>query len=386
MHFGFKCTLSGSFHRTIYKFITHSKLRIYIITVWVFRLVCIYENAWRNKCHDDEDDRIRRRTMDTLTIPLWQSIEPKALGIQFVYTCILRIAAWRQWMNRVRREEEWAIQKERERESKRINITKNTFPILMHLYGFLLLLYQNKNPTMQCFCFYMHHCGHCVRHLEGSYEFISEWKQKRNFRSVFWSSRSLILAHDFSRLSAKKNLLLYFGYSIQSNATAAPPTRWKLEEFPKADLHHANKIQHQMWKYRMNRTYKRTERTESMDESLTRSNARNSNLKSQREKNHNYKAREKKKKLCVSNEYYVLSNLGSVILLSYIQTLIRIKQHRLLLGVCVCVYIMCVNKSWKNNNSNNSPAMYPVFVHTSHVTSVCNGNHIFYLFNTNPPR
>lgn len=147
---------------------------------------------------------------------------------------------------------------------------------------------------MQCFCFYMHHCGHCVRHLEGSYEFISEWKQKRNFRSVFWSSRSLILAHDFSRLSAKKNLLLYFGYSIQSNATAAPPTRWKLEEFPKADLHHANKIQHQMWKYRMNRTYKRTERTESMDESLTRSNAQNWNLKSQREKNHNYKAREKK--------------------------------------------------------------------------------------------
>lgn len=161
----------------------------------------------------------------------------------------------------------------------------------------------------------------------------------------------------FLSLKRKKNLLLYFGYSIQSNATAAPPTRWKLEEFPKADLHHANKIQHQMWKYRMNRTYKRTERTESMDESLTRSNARNSNLKSQREKNHNYKAREKKKKLCVSNEYYVLSNLGSVILLSYIQTLIRIKQHRLLLGVCVCVSILCV---WIKAEKITTPTTLPL--------------------------
>lgn len=46
----------------------------------------------------------------------------------------------------------------------------------------------------------------------------------------------------------------------------------------------------------------------------------------------------------------------------------------------------------KKKITQTSPAMYSarVFlflckIHSRHVTSVCNGNHIFYLFNTNPP-
>lgn len=164
----------------------------------------------------------------------------------------------------------------------------------------------------------------------------------------------------FLSLKRKKNLLLYFGYSIQSNATAAPPTRWKLEEFPKADLHHANKIQHQMWKYRMNRTYKRTERTESMDESLTRSNARNSNLKSQREKKPQLQGkREEKKIVCIERILCLIKPWIS----DFIELYSNAYPNKAAspFARCVCVYIMCVNKSWKNNNSNNSPAMYPVF-------------------------
>lgn len=187
---------------------------------------------------------------------------------------------------------------ERERESKRINITKNTFPILMHLYGFLLLLYQNKNPTMQCFCFYMHHCGHCVRHLEGSYEFISEWKQKRNFRSVFWSSRSLILAHDFSRLSAKKTYYCILDIPFNQMQLQHRQHDESLKSFPKqiytTQIKYNTKCESTEWTERTNEPNERNQWTNrslvrTLETQISRASAKKTTITRQ----------ERRKKNCV---------------------------------------------------------------------------------------
>lgn len=89
---------------------------------------------------------------------------------------------------------------------------------------------------MQCFCFYMHHCGHCVRHLEGSCEFIGEWKQKRNyffsnFHSRFtfgvWIESVVNPSARFLSLQSKKktkkenNIVFWIFHSIECNCNTA---------------------------------------------------------------------------------------------------------------------------------------------------------------------
>lgn len=162
----------------------------------------------------------------------------------------------------------------------------------------------------------------------------------------------------FLSLKRKKKLIIVFWifHSIKCNCSTAN-TDESLKSFPKqiytTQIKYNTKCESTEWTERTNEPNERNQWTNrslvrTLETQISRASAK---------KNHNYKAREKKKKLCVSNEYYVLSNLGSVILLSYIQTLIRIKQHRLLLGVCVCVSILCV---WIKAEKITTPTTLPL--------------------------
>lgn len=135
-------------------------------------------------------------------------------------------------------------------------------------------------------------CGHCARHLEGSCEFIGEWKQKIILFSR--TSRSLILAHDFSKF------VFWALHSIKCNCNANTMKAWRVFQ---ADLHHANNT-----------------KCESTNIAFTQNGKKKLHLKTKTNQQNNPTER-----IGVSNEYYVLSNLGSAFLLSYIQVLIRMK-------------------------------------------------------------
>lgn len=165
-------------------------------------------------------------------------------------------------------------------------------------------------------------------------------------------------------------IILYFGYSIQSNATATPPTRWKLKEFSKQQIYTTqSKIQHQMWKYtEWTERTNRTEPTESMDENrsliwtleiqLSRATTKQlATANSERERT----CTEREKNCVYRTNITSYQTLDQWFYWAIFKRFIRMKLHRLLLNVCVFVWI----KWWKSkkertNNFNNFPAMYSV--------------------------
>lgn len=81
----------------------------------------------------------------------------------------------------------------------------------------------------------------------------------------------------------------------------------------------------------------------------------------------------KKENYYVSNEYYVLSVLGSAILLSHIQTLIRMEQQHQLCYTFILQYInkcaMCVCVCWNEGTRREkiTPTSLPLCTYTQRV-------------------
>lgn len=183
-----------------------------------------------------------------------QSIEPKSsvfTRINFISTCTIYIntichtyvwvcVCMRRYNEHITYWKKYEEMRKSKYAIENKIITLKTFPILCICMGWLvgwLLLFQKakkkkkKKIILPYHAAFLFLCIHFTQTyallwslmcatLEGSYEFIGEW----NFYSNgFASVRLLILVHDFSRLKwnvYNTDVYVYFGYSIQSNATA----------------------------------------------------------------------------------------------------------------------------------------------------------------------
>lgn len=226
----------------------------------------------------------------------------------------------------------------------------------------------------------MHCCGHWCAPLR---RFIRVHRRVKFFFYSFWAVRFGSVVNPSARFLSrfkKKWIELYAQYAVAVTCILGIPfnqmqlqttanTMKVLKIFPKADLHHANnnnKVDKtEMWKCctieqtnhtlthsfhpfvcLLDQSFAHTSRStwynlkSQQNQFVGKGNIVRASEREQERERCKKKTAERKKNYYVSNEYYVLSILGSAISLSHIQTLIQMEQHQHLLHIYIVVVVV----------------------------------------------